>query len=70
MECRSAGIGCVACKKMMAENLINALAPAKKKRAELDSHPDMVREIMENGNKRASSIAQATMAEVKAAIGI
>ncbi|NLD35919.1 MAG: tryptophan--tRNA ligase [Desulfatiglans sp.] len=70
VECRNAGIGCVACKKMMAENLISALKPIRAKRAELDSHPDMVREIMESGNKRARSIASDTMAEVKAVIGI
>jgi tryptophanyl-tRNA synthetase len=69
-ECRKAEVGCVACKKMMAENLINALQPIKAKRAELDSHPDMVKEIMERGNKLARSIAQETMAEVKAVIGI
>jgi tryptophanyl-tRNA synthetase len=70
IECRKAEIGCVVCKKMMAENLINALQPIKAKRAELDSHPDMVKEIMERGNKMARSIAQETMAEVKAVIGI
>ncbi len=70
VECRNAGIGCVACKKMMAENLISSLEPVRAKRAELDNHPDMVREIMESGNKRARSIASDTMAEVKAVIGI
>lgn len=70
LECRKAEVGCVACKKMMAENLINALQPIKAKRAELDSHPDIVREIMERGNKLARSIAIETMAEVKAVIGI
>lgn len=70
VECRKAEIGCVACKKMMAENLINALQPIKAKRAELDSHPDLIKDIIEKGNKRARDIAEKTMAEVKAVIGI
>jgi tryptophanyl-tRNA synthetase len=70
VECRKAEIGCVACKKMMAENLISALQPIKAKRAELDSHPDLVMDIIGKGNKRARDIAEKTMAEVKAVIGI
>lgn len=69
-ECRKAEIGCVACKKMMAENLIKALQPVKEKRNELDSNPDMVKEIIDKGNKSAKSIAEETMAEVKDVIGI
>ena len=69
-ECRKAGIGCVECKKMMAENLIKALQPVKEKRNELDSNPDMVKEIIDKGNERAKSIAEITMAEVKDVIGI
>ncbi|MGD9158100.1 MAG: tryptophan--tRNA ligase [Desulfobacteraceae bacterium] len=69
-ECRKAEIGCVECKKMMAVNLINALQPIREKRNELDSHPDMVKEIIDKGNKRAKSIAEETMGEVKAIIGI
>ena len=69
-ECRKAEIGCVVCKKMMAENLINALQPIREKRNELDSNPDMVKEIIDKGNKRAKAIAEKTMAEVKEVIGI
>ena len=69
-ECRKAEIGCVECKKMMAENLIKALLPIREKRNELDSNPGMVKEIIDKGNKRAKSIAEETMAEVKNVIGI
>jgi tryptophanyl-tRNA synthetase len=69
-ECRKAEIGCVACKKMMAENLIKALQPIREKRNELDTNPDMVKEIIDKGNKSAKSIAEVTMAEVKDVIGI
>lgn len=69
-DCRSAGIGCVDCKKIMAENLIKALAPIRGKRHELESNIDNVKEIIDKGNKRAKSIAEKTMGEVKKAIGI
>ena len=69
-ECRKAEIGCVDCKKIMAKNLINALQPIREKRDELDSHPDMVKEIIDKGNKSAKSIAEKTMAEVREVIGI
>ena len=69
-DCRAAGIGCVECKQLMAENLIKALAPIRKKRAELESDLGRVREIVEQGNSRARSIAAETMGEVKEAIGI
>ncbi|MBN2419099.1 MAG: tryptophan--tRNA ligase [Deltaproteobacteria bacterium] len=68
--CRKAEIGCVECKKIMAENLISALQPVREKRRELDAHPDMVKEIIDKGNKTAKSIAEKTMAEVKEVIGI
>ena len=70
VECRKAEIGCVECKKIMAQNLIVALEPVREKRNELDSHPDMVKEIIDIGNKRAKSIAEKTMAEVREVIGI
>lgn len=69
-ECRKGEIGCVDCKKKMAENLVKALLPIREKRNELDSDPDMVKEILEKGNKKAKSLAGETMAEVKAVIGI
>lgn len=69
-DCRSAGIGCVECKKIMAENLCAALEPIRAKRRELESDIDRVHDIVEKGNSRARSIARDTMAEVKEAIGM
>ncbi|MFC1839630.1 tryptophan--tRNA ligase [Thermodesulfobacteriota bacterium] len=69
-ECRSAEIGCVDCKKIMAKNLLEALLPVREKRKELDSNEELVKEIIDNGNKRAKAIAESTMSEVKEVIGI
>jgi tryptophanyl-tRNA synthetase len=69
-ECRKAEIGCVACKKIMAKNLIDALAPIREKRAYYENHPDIVEDIIQTGNTRARSVAVQTMAEVRDAMKI
>jgi tryptophanyl-tRNA synthetase len=68
-ECRKAGIGCVDCKKMLAENINNNLAGLREKRNNLAAHPNDVWDILHDGDKRASVIADATMEEVRKAIG-
>jgi tryptophanyl-tRNA synthetase len=69
-ECRSAGIGCVDCKKLMAENLKTALGPIRTKREELQANRHLVEQVIEDGNNRARSIAEKTMAEVKGVLRI
>lgn len=68
--CRSAGIGCVECKKVMAGNLKLGLEPVRARRKELESDIQGVREIMEEGNRKAKAIAMETMAEVREAVKI
>jgi tryptophanyl-tRNA synthetase len=70
MDCRSADIGCVDCKKLMVANLIKGLEPIRAKRKALESDIKKVREIIEEGNKRARAIARETMAEVREAVKI
>jgi tryptophanyl-tRNA synthetase len=69
-ECRRAGIGCVDCKKIFAKNLNADLAPFRAKRAEWDSNPDKVWDVLHDGANRARVIAKETIAEVKDAIGL
>jgi tryptophanyl-tRNA synthetase len=54
----------------MAKNLCRAMAPMRDKRRELESDMKRVRDIVENGNNRARSIAGKTMSEVREAIGL
>lgn len=68
--CRKAEIGCVECKKQMAESLNRALAPIREKRQYYEQRPDMVAEIIAAGNQAARSVAQKTMEAVRAAIQI
>jgi len=46
-ECRTAGIGCVDCKKMLLQNLIPALEKHRAARAELDRNPGRVDELVQ-----------------------
>jgi tryptophanyl-tRNA synthetase len=70
VECRQAGIGCVDCKKLFAKNLNAHLEPFRACRADLDREPDRVWDILFEGAKRARSIAEETMLEVRQAIGL
>jgi len=67
-ECRSAKIGCVECKKMMAESLIKALAPIRDKNKYFTAHPEIVDDIIAAGDKKARSVAENTLREVREAI--
>lgn len=69
-ECRKAGIGCVDCKKMLAENINANLAPLRARRIELAKDPEAIWDILHDGAKRARAIAEATMIEVRKAVGL
>jgi len=69
-QCRCAQIGCVDCKKIMAKNLIEALAPINEKRKYYEARPEIVEEIIVTGTDKARRVAQKTMEEVRSAIKI
>jgi tryptophanyl-tRNA synthetase len=69
-ECPKAQIGCVECKQIMAENLINALRPVHEKRAYYEAHPDTLRAIIEDGDQRARVVARETMEQARRAVRI
>jgi tryptophanyl-tRNA synthetase len=67
-DCRTAALGCVDCKKLLAKNLNKHLEPFRAKRAELASKPGYVQQVLEEGAHRARAIAEKTMEEVREAI--
>jgi tryptophanyl-tRNA synthetase len=67
-ECRTAKIGCVECKKIMAQNLIKALEPMREKREYYEARPQLVDDIIKDGCDKARRVARQTMAEVRTAI--
>jgi tryptophanyl-tRNA synthetase len=70
VECRRAGIGCVDCKKLLAENINAHLEPFRERRAALGKNPQDIWDILHVGAGRASRIAEQTMVEVRQAIGL
>jgi tryptophanyl-tRNA synthetase len=70
VECRRAGIGCVDCKKLLAKNMNTNLAPFRQRRSELAQDPDLARNVLQDGARRAKAIASQTMREVREAIGL
>lgn len=63
--CSQAQKGCTDCKMILAENLIDYLKPIRERRKELEANKKRIREILEEGRKQASQIAQETMKEVR-----
>ena len=69
-QCRNAEIGCVACKKIMAENLIKAMEPLRERRIHFEKNPKLVEEIMAAGSEKARAVAKKTMEQVRKAMKI
>ncbi len=69
-ECRKAEIGCVECKKRMAESLNAALEPVREKRAYYEAHPELMDDIIKQGDDKARQVARSTMTDVRKAIKI
>jgi len=67
-NCESGKLGCVDCKMNCAKKIIDALALNREKRAYYESHMDKVKDILADGEKRAGTIAEQTMAEVHEAM--
>ncbi len=67
-ECRTADIGCLDCKKLLAQHVNEALAPIQQRRRPYDKNPQLVWDILEEGTNKARKVAQQTMAEVRAAV--
>jgi len=67
-QCRSAGIGCVDCKKRFAAALNANLEPFRARRAELAKDETMVWDVLHDGAKRARALAEETMRDVREAL--
>ncbi|MBI5192261.1 MAG: tryptophan--tRNA ligase [Nitrospirae bacterium] len=69
-ECRRAGIGCIDCKKWLNNSLIERLEPIRERRAQYSNHPDIVKDIIEQGAKKAREVTSVVLSEVREAVGI
>jgi tryptophanyl-tRNA synthetase len=68
-KCRSAGWGCLDCKKVLARNIAEEFAPIRTRAEQLRSDEAQVHAILRAGAERARGLASATMREVLRRMG-
>ena len=68
-QCRSAGWGCLDCKRVLADNMIRALAPIRERAQALAREPEQVRAVLADGARKASQRADETLREVRRIMG-
>lgn len=68
--CRSAGIGCIECKKLMFEGMEKVLKPIREERARIVESGISVRDILDEGTEKAKKVAAAKLTEVRDAVRI
>jgi tryptophanyl-tRNA synthetase len=69
-QCRTAGWGCIECKKVLFENMNAELTPIRARAAEIRAHPARVDEVVHAGAATARGVAGETMREVKERMGL
>ncbi|MFC2002268.1 tryptophan--tRNA ligase [Chloroflexota bacterium] len=70
IECRSAKIGCVDCKVLLAEGINTSFQHFREQRSALAAKPRYVTEVLTDGAERATVIAKETIKEVKQRMGL
>jgi tryptophanyl-tRNA synthetase len=68
-NCRTAGWGCLDCKRVLADQMIATLTPIRERAAELRAEPSGVRAMLRAGAERARAIARHTMSVVRQHMG-
>jgi len=69
-QCRSAEIGCVDCKMLLATAINTTLQPFREQRAKLATKPKYITDVLADGALRARVIARETIKEVKQKMGL
>ncbi len=68
-NCRTAGWGCLDCKRVLADHMIATLAPMRERAAALAAQPGDVDRVLADGAARARAIAGETMGDVRRRMG-
>ncbi|WP_282571321.1 tryptophan--tRNA ligase [Methylonatrum kenyense] len=68
--CRSAGIGCLECKKPVIDAVQAELAPIRERARKLEQDHDAVRAVVDKGVEAARDAARDTMEEVRRVMGL
>ncbi|MFN8860593.1 MAG: tryptophan--tRNA ligase [Gemmatimonadaceae bacterium] len=69
-QCRTAGWGCMDCKKVLLEGMVQELTPIRRRSEALDAEPARVLDALADGARAARGIAQETLGEVREVMGL
>jgi tryptophanyl-tRNA synthetase len=69
VNCRTAGWGCIDCKRALFESMERELTPIRTRARELREHPERVDDALADGAARCGELARETMAEVRDRMG-
>src|SRR5712671_3463183 len=70
VQCRTAGWGCIDCKKVLHESMEKELAPIRSRAKEIAANPKKMADTLAAGADHARTVARQTMAEVKTKMGL
>jgi tryptophanyl-tRNA synthetase len=70
VQCRTAGWGCIDCKKVLHESMERELAPIRARAKQIAANPDKMKKDLADGAERARTVAAKTMGEVKQMMGL
>ncbi|MGI8548817.1 MAG: tryptophan--tRNA ligase [Gemmatimonadaceae bacterium] len=70
VQCRTAGWGCIDCKKVLLQSMDAELGPVRARATELKANPEMVTNVLDAGAERAGKLARETLVEVKQIMGL
>jgi tryptophanyl-tRNA synthetase len=68
--CRTAGIGCIDCKKTLLKYMLQALDPIRERARALEGRPEVIDAFLEESATACKAMAERTMTTVRSAIGI
>jgi len=66
--CRSAGIGCLECKKPLIDRIVAEATTMRQRAAEYENNPELVRAVLTQGSEKARETARETLDEVRNAM--
>jgi tryptophanyl-tRNA synthetase len=70
VQCRTAGWGCIDCKKVLHESMEKELAPIRARAKDIAANPKKLKDDLAAGAEHARTEAQKTMREVKKKMGL
>ena len=68
--CRTAGIGCLECKKPLIDKVVEEIGGIRKRAQEFEENPELVRNIVAEGGEKARDAARATLDDVRRAMNL